>query len=232
VRDWLYVEDHCDAIRKVLREGRAGETYNVGGAAAARGEGPAGTEVTNLDLVQKICAILDGARPLTKSRRESPPADGIDAHEGGGATTPASRFQASDAMSSEAQEDEERKERRASAKAWSAAGEIAGPEEKVGMQIAAAAEAAAVEAVGAEADRSRTIYKSLIRFVADRPGHDRRYAVDSSKIRRELGWQPRHTLDEGLRNTVAWYLAHPEWIAAIRARGDYAGWLKKNYERR
>ena len=74
--------------------------------------------------------------------------------------------------------------------------------------------------------------RSLIKFVADRPGHDRRYAMDISKIERELGWQPRHSLTDGLLATVQWILANPEWIAAIQKQFDYQSWLKKNYEAR
>jgi len=110
VRDWLYVADHCEALRLVLEKGRPGETYNIGGEA----------EQANIDLVRKICALLDGANP----------------RKSGG-------------------------------------------------------------------------YADLISFVQDRPGHDRRYAVDISKIRRELGWRPRESFDTGLEKTVQWYLAHP-----------------------
>jgi dTDP-glucose 4,6-dehydratase len=107
VRDWLYVHDHCDALRLVLERGRAGETYNIGG----------GAEMTNLDLVGRICTLLDEAKPRKRGR-----------------------------------------------------------------------------------------YAELIRFVKDRPGHDRRYAMDASKIARELGWRPRESLESGLARTVAWYL--------------------------
>lgn len=75
-------------------------------------------------------------------------------------------------------------------------------------------------------------YRALIKFVADRPGHDRRYAMDSEKIRRELGWCPRRSLTEGLRDTVEWYLSNPQWVAAIRKQQDYQAWLAKNYEER
>jgi dTDP-glucose 4,6-dehydratase len=109
VRDWLYVLDHCEALRLVLERGRAGETYNIGG----------GAEKANLDLVKEICALLDEASP----------------RKGGG-------------------------------------------------------------------------YAELIKFVPDRPGHDRRYAMDSSKIARELGWRPRESLRSGLKKTVQWYLEH------------------------
>jgi dTDP-glucose 4,6-dehydratase len=75
-------------------------------------------------------------------------------------------------------------------------------------------------------------YRELIQFVKDRPGHDRRYAMDSSKIQRELGWSPRHTLTDGLRNTIDWYLANPDWVLAIRKQQEYQSWLTKNYDTR
>jgi len=115
VRDWLYVEDHCAALREVLARGRPGEVYNVGG----------GAEMKNIDLVRTLCALLDDASPRT-----------------GGS------------------------------------------------------------------------YASLITFVQDRPGHDRRYAIDAGKIRRELGWQPQESFESGLRKTVRWYLANLEKRAA------------------
>ena len=71
-----------------------------------------------------------------------------------------------------------------------------------------------------------------MRFVPDRPGHDRRYDIDISKIKSELGWQPSHTLQDGLRATVQWYLEHPEWVAAITQQSDYDGWMHKNYANR
>jgi dTDP-glucose 4,6-dehydratase len=131
VRDWLHVEDHCEAIRRVLQAGHPGETYNVGG----------NNQPTNLEVVQVLCTLLDARRP------GAPHAD-------------------------------------------------------------------------------------LIRRVADRPGHDRRYAMDITKIRTELGWQPRHDLKTGLAATVDWYLGHPDWVAAIRSRGVYRDWLDSNYEHR
>ena len=134
VRDWLYVEDHCEAIWLVVRAGRSGETYNIGG----------GTQPTNLQIVEFICKVLDEARP----------------------------------------------------------------------------------------DGKCMPHRSLMRFVPDRPGHDRRYAMDIGKIRRELGWRPRHALEEGLRKTVNWYIEHPEWIRAIREHGDYQNWIKRNYRER
>jgi dTDP-glucose 4,6-dehydratase len=118
VRDWLYVEDHCRAILAVLRRGRLGETYNVGGH----------NERTNLDVVKTICALLD-------------------------------------------------------------------------------------ELV------SGSPHESLITFVADRPGHDRRYAIDAGKIERELGWRPEETLETGMEKTVRWYLENRAWCEAVRSRG-------------
>ncbi len=117
VRDWLFVADHCEAIRTVLAKGRVGETYNVGGNA----------EKQNIEVVQAICALLDARRP-----RE----DGL----------------------------------------------------------------------------SRA---SQIAFVADRPGHDRRYAIDAGKLRDELGWQPRYTFERGIAETVDWYLAHQDWVQRV-----------------
>ncbi len=123
VRDWLYVEDHCRAIEAVVRRGRSGETYNVGGS----------NECANIEIVQLICDLLDLARPA-------------------------------------------------------AAGS----------------------------------YRRLITFVADRPGHDRRYAIDAAKIARELGWRPQETFQSGLRKTVDWYLANQAWVDDIRS-GSYQG---------
>jgi dTDP-glucose 4,6-dehydratase len=134
IRDWLYVEDHCDAILTILQKGKAGETYNIGG----------GNQPTNLTIVNALCAILDELRP-------------------GSPYTP---------------------------------------------------------------------HRNLIKFVADRPGHDRRYAMDISRINKELGWLPRHTLENGLKKTVEWYLAHPQWVEAIRRQQDYQGWLERNYAKR
>jgi dTDP-glucose 4,6-dehydratase len=127
VRDWLYVGDHCAAIRAVLAHGRVGETYNVGG----------GAEMTNLAVVRAICALLAEAKP------------GRD-------------------------------------------------------------------------------YDNLVTFVADRPGHDRRYAIDSSKIRREIGWQPAETFESGMRKTVRWYLDHAPWIADVTS-GEYRHWIERHY---
>jgi dTDP-glucose 4,6-dehydratase len=132
VRDWLYVEDHCDAIHLVLKHGAAGETYNIGG----------NNQPANLEIVRQICALLDELRPGS------------------------------------------------------------GP------------------------------YTALITHVTDRPGHDRRYAMDTAKIRDELGWQPRYNLNTGLRSTVEWYLDHPGWIAAVTGQPGYTQWLEKNYNER
>ncbi len=123
VRDWLYVEDHCRAIDAVVRSGRPGETYNVGGH----------NEWTNLAIVERICDLLDQAKP-----------------------------------------------------------DLAGS------------------------------YRRLITFVADRPGHDLRYAIDAGKIERELGWRPRETFETGLAKTIAWYLANLAWVEDIRS-GGYRG---------
>jgi dTDP-glucose 4,6-dehydratase len=128
VRDWLYVEDHCTAIREVLAHGRCGEVYNIGGR----------SERTNLEVVHAICDLLDEQRPAAYS------------------------------------------------------------------------------------------YRKLIQSVTDRPGHDRRYAIDASKIERELGWRPSVTLHEGLRQTVRWYLEHNEWVENVRT-GAYTQWIHTNY---
>ncbi|MCF7838645.1 MAG: dTDP-glucose 4,6-dehydratase [Candidatus Marinimicrobia bacterium] len=131
VRDWLYVEDHCAAIEAILRGGRPGETYNVGGR----------NELTNLAVVEQICDLLDEL---------APPLPGGAARRG------------------------------------------------------------------------------LIAFVKDRPGHDRRYAIDCGKLERELGWHPVETFGSGLRQTVQWYLEHEEWVAQVRS-GAYQDWIKTQY---
>jgi dTDP-glucose 4,6-dehydratase len=130
IRDWLYVKDHCSAIRCVLEAGKLGETYNVGGW----------NEKPNLDVVRTICSILDGLRPKS---------DG-------------------------------------------------------------------------------TSYASQITYVKDRPGHDRRYAIDASKLERELGWKPAETFESGIRKTVQWYLDNQEWTEGVLS-GSYRDWLKKQY---
>jgi dTDP-glucose 4,6-dehydratase len=128
VRDWLYVEDHCDGIRAVLERGVSGQTYNIGGR----------QEMSNLEVVNQICATLDDLKPAGKS------------------------------------------------------------------------------------------YASLITFVKDRPGHDRRYAMDIAKIERELGWQPRETFAGGLRKTIQWYLDNPEWVEHVTS-GAYRDWINLQY---
>ncbi|KAB2906689.1 MAG: dTDP-glucose 4,6-dehydratase [Burkholderiaceae bacterium] len=130
VRDWLYVKDHCGAIRRVLEAGRLGETYNVGGW----------NEKANLDIVHTVCALLDELRPR---------ADGQS-------------------------------------------------------------------------------YKTQITHVKDRPGHDRRYAIDARKIERELGWKPAETFDTGIRKTVQWYLENSEWVAGVQS-GAYREWVQTQY---
>ena len=130
VRDWLYVKDHCSAIRRVLQAGRLGETYNVGGW----------NEKPNIEIVHTVCALLDELRPW---------ADG-------------------------------------------------------------------------------NSYQSQITFVQDRPGHDRRYAIDAGKIERELGWKPAETFESGIRKTVQWYLANPAWVAHVQS-GSYRDWVSRQY---
>ncbi len=131
VRDWLYVGDHCSALRRVLDAGRLGETYNIGGW----------NEKANLDVVHTLCVLLDELAPKAGSYREQ------------------------------------------------------------------------------------------ITFVADRPGHDRRYAIDARKIERELGWRPAETFETGLKKTVQWYLANQDWVRKVQS-GEYQQWINKNYEGR
>jgi dTDP-glucose 4,6-dehydratase len=130
IRDWLYVGDHCAALRRVLTAGRVGEVYNVGG----------GSELANLDVVHTICDILDELRPR--------PAGGS--------------------------------------------------------------------------------YRDQIAFVTDRPGHDRRYAIDARKIATQLGWRPAETFASGIRHTVRWYLDHPDWVANVTS-GGYRDWIARQY---
>ena len=130
VRDWLYVKDHCSAIRRVLEAGRIGEVYNVGGR----------NEKANLEVVDTLCAILDELQPRS-----------------GGQS-----------------------------------------------------------------------YRSQITFVKDRPGHDRRYAIDATKLEKELGWKPAETFETGIRKTVQWYLDYPEWVSNVTS-GNYRNWLEKQY---
>jgi dTDP-glucose 4,6-dehydratase len=129
VRDWLYVEDHCEAIQTVLEKGRPGETYNIGGW----------NEKSNLEIVETICDLVDEMAPGKASSR-----------------------------------------------------------------------------------------RSLITYVKDRPGHDRRYAMDAGKIERELGWRPKETLGSGLRKTVRWYLENHAWVAAVTS-GSYRQWIATQY---
>jgi dTDP-glucose 4,6-dehydratase len=131
VRDWLYVRDHCAAIRAVLGKGRVGETYNVGGK----------NEMTNLEVVHTICAILDELKPIS--------------------------------------------------------GE----------------------------------YSQLITYVKDRPGHDRRYAIDPTKIERDIDWRPAETFASGIRKTVEWYLGNDDWVQGVTT-GEYSQWLDRNYKER
>ncbi len=133
VRDWLFVEDHCSAIRAVLKRGRVGETYNVGG----------NSERKNIDVVTTICDLVDEMRPRA--------------------------------------------------------------------------------AIGSR--------RNLITYIADRPGHDRRYAINATKIECELGWNPAERFESGLRKTVAWYLENNAWIEHIRT-GAYKDWIVQNYEER
>lgn len=130
VRDWLYVKDHCSAIRRVLEAGRVGETYNVGGW----------NEKPNIEIVKTICALLDQLRP----RADGKP------------------------------------------------------------------------------------YVDQITHVTDRPGHDRRYAIDARKLERELGWKPAETFETGIRKTVEWYLANGEWVRNVQS-GAYRDWIGKQY---
>jgi len=133
VRDWLYVIDHCNALVRVLEQGRPGETYNIGG----------GAERQNIEIVQLLCDLLDVR--LRRSGRESS--------------------------------------------------------------------------------------RSLINFVTDRPGHDRRYAIDATKISNELGWTPEYVFEEALKTTIDWYMDHLDWVDSVRT-GEYRQWIEMNYEDR
>ncbi len=130
VRDWLYVKDHCSAIRRVLEAGSPGEVYNIGGS----------NEMPNIEIVKTVCDLLDELRPKD---------DG-------------------------------------------------------------------------------TSYLEQISYVKDRPGHDRRYAIDASKLERELGWKPAETFESGIRKTVSWYLDHPDWVSHVQS-GAYRAWVATHY---
>lgn len=130
IRDWLHVEDHCEAIHLVLTKGRVGQTYNIGGK----------SERTNLFIVNKICELLDEIKPLGAGKS----------------------------------------------------------------------------------------YKDQIVYVTDRLGHDFRYAINCSKIEKELGWSPKHTFEEGIKETIEWYLNNPEWVKNIQS-GEYRKWIELNY---
>jgi dTDP-glucose 4,6-dehydratase len=132
IRDWLHVEDHCEAIYLVVSKGAPGTTYNVGG----------GAQPTNLVVVNQLCGIMDELRP------ENAP------------------------------------------------------------------------------------HQKLVQYVADRPGHDRRYAIDHSLLTRDLGWTPRHNLGQGLQETIEWYLSHSDWLDAIHQQSDLQTWMQKNYVNR
>jgi dTDP-glucose 4,6-dehydratase len=133
IRDWLYVIDHCSAIRRVLEAGRVGEVYNIGGC----------NEKPNIEIVHTVCALLDELRPRTDGRS----------------------------------------------------------------------------------------YRGQIVYVADRPGHDRRYAIDTGKIEHELGWKPAETFETGIRKTVQWYLDNQSWVSNVQS-GAYRTWVEKNYQGR
>lgn len=134
IRDWLFVDDHCEALWLVATRGRVGETYVVGG----------NNQPANLEIIHNICSILDKKLPDSPNRPHS----------------------------------------------------------------------------------------NLIKFVSDRPGHDRRYAMNIAKIQGELGWQPRQSLETGLELTVEWYLKNSKWVSTIRQKADYEEWMEKNYSRR
>jgi dTDP-glucose 4,6-dehydratase len=143
VRDWLYVEDHCEAIWMILAGGRAGETYNVGGEC----------EKQNIEVVQEICGILEELHPIGDNR-----------------------------------------------------------------------------AIQNSKLKIRN-YRDLITFVGDRPGHDRRYAINCDKIKNELGWKQKHNFKQGLRDTITWFLKNTSWVENVRS-GEYQKWLDKNYSGR
>ena len=133
IRDWLYVGDHCAAVRRVLEAGKVGEVYNIGGW----------NEKANIDVVKTLCSMLDAAKPRGDGKS----------------------------------------------------------------------------------------YAEQITYVQDRPGHDARYAIDASKIERELGWKPAETFETGIQKTVTWYLAHQDWVNNVTS-GEYKNWVNKNYQER
>ena len=147
IRDWLYVKDHCSAVRLVLEGGRVGETYNIGGR----------NEKTNLEVVHTLCDILDELKPVSVEWRVVSGKKQLPTHDSPLAT-----------------------------------------------------------------------YRSLITFVKDRPGHDRRYAIDASKLERELGWKPQETFETGLHKTIVWYLDNQRWVANVTS-GAYRNWIDKHY---
>ena len=169
VRDWLYVGDHCAAIRVVLAKGKAGEVYNIGGW----------NEKTNLDVVHTVCAILDE----------------YTAHTGQAASGILPLAALHPCMA-----------------------DAAVPQAQGRAQAKGSAGAAAPHA-------------SLITYVKDRPGHDRRYAIDARKIERELGWRPQESFETGIRKTVRWYLDNRAWVENV-ASGQYQNWLTQNYANR
>jgi dTDP-glucose 4,6-dehydratase len=140
VRDWLYVEDHCEAIWLILGKGRPGETYNIGGEC----------EKTNLEVVTTICDMLEEISPIAKNSGIRNAGSGIKQ------------------------------------------------------------------------------YRDLISFVTDRPGHDWRYAINCDKIKRELGWKQRHNFENGLRETIGWFLKNAAWVNSVRS-GEYQKWIETNY---
>jgi dTDP-glucose 4,6-dehydratase len=142
VRDWLYVDDHCEAIWQIITKGTVGETYNIGGEC----------EKMNVEIVQAVCDILEELAPS---------ADNPDLQSKG------------------------KKHR----------------------------------------------YRDLVTFVADRPGHDRRYAINCDKIKRELGWSQAHDFQKGLRATISWYLRNTAWINGVLS-GEYQTWVERNYSAR
>ena len=133
IRDWLHVEDHCEAIYEVLTKGRVGQTYNIGGRA----------ERNNLFIVNKICEIVDDLKPRSDGKS----------------------------------------------------------------------------------------YKDQITFVKDRLGHDFRYAINCNKIEKEIGWKPKHNFEDGLKETIQWYLKNVDWVKNIQS-GEYQKWIEKNYKER